>query len=63
MHRQEFDLLLDELTAIGLPVVEDREQAWRDFAGWRVNYDRALIGLCALVEAPAASWSSLFASH
>ncbi|MCB1004957.1 MAG: two pore domain potassium channel family protein [Acidimicrobiales bacterium] len=58
VHRQEFDLLLDELTAIGLPVVEDREQAWRDFAGWRVNYDRALIGLCALVEAPAASWSA-----
>ena len=21
----------------------DREQAWKDFAGWRVNYDRALI--------------------
>ena len=30
----------------------DRDQAWRDFAGWRVNYDTVLIALCALVMAP-----------
>ena len=36
----------------------DREKAWRDFAGWRVNYDRALILLCGLVMAPQATWSS-----
>jgi hypothetical protein len=41
-----------------LPIKADREQAWRDFAGWRVNYDRALILLCGLVMAPAAFWSS-----
>jgi hypothetical protein len=23
----------------------DRDQCWRDFAGWRVNYDAALIGV------------------
>lgn len=58
IHREEFELLLDELEAEGLPVKHDREQAWRDFAGWRVNYDAPLLGLCALVDAPAASWSS-----
>ena len=58
IHRQEFDLLLDELADQGIPVNADRERAWRDFAGWRVNYDRPLIALCALVEAPAASWSA-----
>jgi len=36
----------------------DRDQAWRDFAGWRVNYDAALIGLARLTMAPPAPWSS-----
>jgi hypothetical protein len=37
---------------------QDRDQAWLDFAGWRVNYDAPLIGLCALVMAPSAPWSA-----
>ena len=28
--------------AAGVPLRPDREQAWRDFAGWRVNYDTVL---------------------
>jgi hypothetical protein len=36
----------------------DRDQCWRDFAGWRVNYDTALIGLAKLTMAPQAPWSS-----
>jgi len=58
IYREEFMLLCDDLAAQGVPLREDREQAWRDFAGWRVNYDQALIALCALVEAPATPWSS-----
>ena len=58
VSRREFELLLVELEAAGLPVKSDRDQAWRDWAGWRVNYDRALIGLAALVVAPEARWSS-----
>jgi hypothetical protein len=58
IERQEFDEVLDQLTAAGLPVKADREQAWQDFAGWRVNYDRVLILLCGLVMAPEAPWSS-----
>jgi hypothetical protein len=58
VERQEFDQVIDQLVAAGLPVKPDREQAWRDFAGWRVNYDRALILLCGLVMAPEAPWSS-----
>jgi hypothetical protein len=34
------------------------ERAWIDFAGWRVNYDRILLALCALVMAPETPWSS-----
>jgi hypothetical protein len=58
VERREFDDLLNQLAAAGVPVKADREQAWRDFAGWRVNYDRTLILLCGLVMAPPASWSS-----
>jgi hypothetical protein len=50
--------VLDQLSSAGLPIKADREQVWRDFAGWRVNYDRALILLCGLVMAPQATWSS-----
>ena len=58
IDRQEFDDVINQLAAAGLPMKTDREQAWRDFAGWRVNYDRALILLCGLVMAPEAPWSS-----
>ena len=58
IYREEFMLLCDDLASVGVPVREDREQAWRDFAGWRVNYDQALVALCALVDAPATPWSS-----
>jgi hypothetical protein len=34
------------------------ERAWIDFTGWRVNYDRVLLALCALVMAPEAPWFS-----
>jgi hypothetical protein len=58
VERREFEDVLDQLAAAGVPLKADREQAWRDFAGWRVNYDRSLILLCGLVMAPPAAWSS-----
>ncbi len=56
--RAEFDEVLDKLQAAGVPLKPDREKAWLDFAGWRVNYDRVLLVLCTLVMAPYAPWSS-----
>jgi hypothetical protein len=56
--REEFDTVLDALQEGEVPLKADREQAWLDFAGWRVNYDRNLILLCGLVMAPKATWSS-----
>jgi hypothetical protein len=54
----EFDDAYNQLSASGVPMQPDRDQAWRDFAGWRVNYDAALLDLCALVMAPEAPWSA-----
>jgi hypothetical protein len=56
--RAEFDEVLDKLQSSGVPLHADREKAWLDFAGWRVNYDRTLLILCTLVMAPHAPWSS-----
>ncbi len=58
IRREEFEAALTQLAAAGLPLKTDREQAWQDFAGWRVNYDQALTELCALIMAPYAPWSS-----
>jgi hypothetical protein len=58
VSRDEFDLLCDELRRYGVPLKADLDQAWRDFAGWRVNYDEVLVRLCALTIAPPAKWSS-----
>ena len=56
--RAEFDQAYDELAAQDLPVKFNRDQAWRDYAGWRVNYDQVLLALSELTMAPAAPWSS-----
>lgn len=55
--RAEFDAVCAELLEIGVPLKADREQAWRDFAGWRVNYDTVLRILAGLTMAPEAPWS------
>ena len=57
VERAEFEAVLDQLAAAGLPLKPNREIAWQDFAGWRVNYDRSLILLCGLIMAPTAPWS------
>lgn len=58
VSRDEFDAVLDQLAEQGVRLKPDRDQAWRDFAGWRVNYDTVLLPLCGLVMAPPAPWSS-----
>ena len=58
VRRDEFDAVCDRLAAEGVPFKSDRDQAWHDFAGWRVNYDAVLLALCSITMAPPAAWSS-----
>jgi hypothetical protein len=58
ISRYEFDEVCDGLLAQGVPLKPDRDQAWRDFAGWRVNYDDVLLTLAAITWAPYAPWIS-----
>jgi len=57
--QDEFAAACDRLAASGLPLRSARGQAWRDFAGWRVNYDSVLLDLAALTMAPPeVPWST-----
>ena len=56
--RQDYDDVVARLERAGVPLVADRDQAWRDFAGWRVNYDTVLLALALLTDAPTVPWSS-----
>jgi hypothetical protein len=58
ISRAEFEAALDEMAEASVPLKADREQAWRDFVGWRVNYDTVLLALAELMIAPPARWSS-----
>ncbi len=58
VSRREYDNMLVELHAAGIPIRADLEKAWTDFVGWRVNYDTALVGIAKLVVAPEGRWSS-----
>jgi hypothetical protein len=58
VSREEYDAVYDRLAEGGLPMRADREQAWRDFAGWRVNYDTVLVIMAGFVMAPYALWVS-----
>ena len=56
--RAEFDAAYDEMAEAGIDLKPDREQAWTDFAGWRVNYDVALLNLAQFLESPPVPWVS-----
>ncbi|MBM3658350.1 MAG: hypothetical protein FJW95_02455 [Actinobacteria bacterium] len=58
IDRAEFIEAYETLGTAGVPLRPDRERAWRDFSGWRVNYDSVLLELASITIAPYAPWSS-----
>lgn len=57
--QEEFFDVWDTLEADGVALKPSgREQAWHDFAGWRVNYDAVLVKLARMTMAPYAPWIS-----
>jgi len=56
ISRTEFDEACDRLLSQGVPLKEDRDLAWQNFAGWRVNYDSVVVGLADLTMAPDIPW-------
>ena len=56
--RDEFDEACAAFAEASIPMHDDRDQSWRDFQGWRVNYDTVLLALAGITMAPYALWSS-----
>jgi hypothetical protein len=42
---------------VDFPIEREPAEAWPDFAGWRVNYERAAFAVAAAVDAVPALWS------
>lgn len=58
ISRAEFDAACAQLEGQGLALKPDRDQAYKDFAGWRINYEEVLLAISAITLAPSAPWSS-----
>jgi hypothetical protein len=53
----EFLDAVARLREVGFPVERTPEEAWPEFVGWRVNYERAAYAVAAAVYAVPARWS------
>jgi hypothetical protein len=53
----EFCRAVQRLREVEFPIERDPEEAWPDFVGWRVNYERAAYAIAAAVDAVPALWS------
>lgn len=58
ISRSEFDDVFDAMQAADLPLVVDRERAWTDYVGWRVNYESLVLDFAEITMAPYAPWTS-----
>ncbi|GAA0735582.1 hypothetical protein Drose_19520 [Dactylosporangium roseum] len=56
--REEYDDACRRLVAAGAQLRKDRDQAWREFAAWRVRYEGVLLRFASLTTAPPAPWSA-----
>ena len=59
ISRHEFDLVLEHLDKSGVPLVADHDAAWRDFQGWRVNYDAIIEASYDRFTCPRLEWSQV----
>jgi hypothetical protein len=54
---EEFLEGVTRMREVDFPIERDPEEAWTDFVGWRVNYERAAYAVAAAVDAAPALWS------
>jgi hypothetical protein len=48
---------------VDFPIEREPEEAWPEFVGWRVNYERAAYAVAAAVDAVPALWSGSRRRH
>jgi hypothetical protein len=59
----DFVRAIERLREVDFLVGRPLEDAWRDFAGWRVNYEAAAYALAWYSDAPPALWSGPRRQH
>ncbi len=58
LTRADFDAEVERLVADDVPVVEDLDEAWTEFAKLREMYEPYVLGLCELILPPSSPWST-----
>lgn len=53
----EFLEAVARMQKVGFPITREPAEAWPQFVGWRVNYERAAYAIAEAVEAVPALWS------
>jgi len=53
----EFVDAVDRMREVDFPIEREPAEAWPDFVGWRVNYEKAAYALAAAIDAVPAKWS------
>jgi hypothetical protein len=54
---EEYLVGIERLVQVDFPFERTPEEAWRHFAGWRVNYESIVDALAAAVMSPPAPWA------
>jgi hypothetical protein len=54
---QEFLDGVARMREVGFRIERDPAEAWRDFIGWRINYEQAAYAVATAVDAVPALWS------
>ena len=53
----EFLEAIERMREVDFPIERDPAEAWPEFVGWRVNYERAAYGVAEAIDAVPALWS------
>ena len=57
LRYNEFLDAITRMREVDFPIERTPDQAWPDFVGWRLNYERAAYAVAAAVDAVPALWS------
>ena len=57
LTHEDFLEAVQRLREVDFPIERDPEEAWQEFSGWRVNYEKAAYELARAVSAVRAPWS------
>ncbi len=55
--KEEFTRAVEMLQKVGFPIERSIDDAYKHFAGWRVNYEGLAFRLCYQIDAVPAPWS------